>query len=220
MHYYSFFPSLNTFDSIPNSTGRATKGRRSYGQVKRQLGPGSAVLCRTAASRAVVSTVMTWNVKIECEKESRDLSEKCLWRSYNADNGCKALFLNARKISRLIVAVAIFTCTITLHATTRGEACHWILSRLRLLTNPVPLPPLEMTLLEEFPFAGLSLGYHMIKLSLSQMWLRRITRLRERPPYYKNILWYKNIYYSIPDYFISGPCYLLISVYLRYRLIL
>ena len=29
--------------------------------------------------------------------------------------------------------------------TTQGEACHWILSRLWLPTNPVPLPPLEMT---------------------------------------------------------------------------
>ena len=28
--------------------------------------------------------------------------------------------------------------------TTRGEACHWILGRLRLPMNPVPLPPLEM----------------------------------------------------------------------------
>ena len=27
------------------------------------------------------------------------------------------------------------------HPPTRGEACHWILSRLRLPTNPVPLPP-------------------------------------------------------------------------------
>ena len=27
------------------------------------------------------------------------------------------------------------------HHLARWEACHWILSRLRLLTNPVPLPP-------------------------------------------------------------------------------
>ena len=51
-----------------------------------------------------------------------------------------------RKISRLIVAVAIFTYRVIMHANTRGEACHWILGRLRLPMNPVPLPPLEMTL--------------------------------------------------------------------------
>ena len=28
------------------------------------------------------------------------------------------------------------------HPSTRGEACHWIFARLRLTTNPVPLPPL------------------------------------------------------------------------------
>ena len=50
-----------------------------------------------------------------------------------------------RKISRLIVAVAIFTYRVIVHVTTRGEACHWILGRLRLPMNPVPLPPLEMT---------------------------------------------------------------------------
>ena len=31
--------------------------------------------------------------------------------------------------------------------TTRGEACHWILGCLRLPMNPVPLPPLEMTII-------------------------------------------------------------------------
>ena len=73
-----------------------------------------------------------------------------------------------RKISRLIAAVAIFTYRVIVHVTTRGEACHWILGRLRLPTarlsathnnlrvasllqimfaavTPVPLPPLEMT---------------------------------------------------------------------------
>ena len=29
------------------------------------------------------------------------------------------------------------------HYLSRWEACHWILSRLRLLANPVPLPPLR-----------------------------------------------------------------------------
>ena len=33
------------------------------------------------------------------------------------------------------------------NTTTRGEACHWILGRLRLPMNPVPLPPLEMTII-------------------------------------------------------------------------
>ena len=36
-----------------------------------------------------------------------------------------------RKISRLIEAVAIFTDRVKQHTTTRGEACHWILGRLR-----------------------------------------------------------------------------------------
>ena len=49
-----------------------------------------------------------------------------------------------REISRLFVAVAILIDRDIWHAHTRGEASHGILSRLRLLTNPVRLPPLEM----------------------------------------------------------------------------
>ena len=49
------------------------------------------------------------------------------------------------EISRLIEAVAILDCNVIPPFTTRGEACHWILGRLRLPMNPVPLPPLEMT---------------------------------------------------------------------------
>jgi hypothetical protein len=49
-----------------------------------------------------------------------------------------------REIFRLFVAVAILIDEDIWHAHTRGEASHGILSRLRLLTNPVRLPPLEM----------------------------------------------------------------------------
>ena len=48
------------------------------------------------------------------------------------------------KISRLLSAVAILDHIDIAVLTTRGEACHGILSRLRLPTNPVPLPSLEM----------------------------------------------------------------------------
>ena len=51
------------------------------------------------------------------------------------------VFSNTRKISGLLAAVAIPGYGLTQHAATRGEACHWILSRLRLPVNPVPLPP-------------------------------------------------------------------------------
>ena len=57
----------------------------------------------------------------------------------------RPVFPTTRKISRLIEAVAILAFRVIWHVHTRGEACHWILSRLRLLANPVPLPPLEMT---------------------------------------------------------------------------
>ena len=49
-----------------------------------------------------------------------------------------------REISRLFEAVAVLIGRDIWHAHTRGEASHGILSRLRLLTNPVRLPPLEM----------------------------------------------------------------------------
>ena len=39
------------------------------------------------SSRAVVSAVMTGNIKVECKRESRDLPEKCLYQFYYADNG-------------------------------------------------------------------------------------------------------------------------------------
>ena len=50
--------SIFTVAAIPtdtnhNSVGRAPRGRRLGVQKRRQLGPGSAVLCRTAAFRAV-----------------------------------------------------------------------------------------------------------------------------------------------------------------------
>ena len=41
------------FDTTHPPVGRAPRGRRLGVQKRRQLGPGSAVLCRTAAFRAV-----------------------------------------------------------------------------------------------------------------------------------------------------------------------
>ena len=45
-----------------------------------------------------------------------------------------SVFPFGRKISLLIAAAAIFNGRIIQHAATHGEACHWILSRLRPLT--------------------------------------------------------------------------------------
>gem|GEM_PF-4292471 len=52
--------------------------------------------------------------------------------------------LSGRFLDSLSHTILMFSLTPTL--TTRGEACHWILSRLQLPANPIPLPPLEMTL--------------------------------------------------------------------------
>ena len=68
------------------------------------------------SSRAVFSAEVTVNIRIVCEKESRDLSGKCLWRYYNRDCPVKSpVFPSARKISRLFVAVAILNCRVIWH---------------------------------------------------------------------------------------------------------
>ena len=81
-------------------------------------------------------------------RESREIS-----RIYDYDGvaapesgGKSPVIPNTRKISGLLEAVAILGCSVITARYTRGEACHWILGRLRLPMNPVPLPPLEMTM--------------------------------------------------------------------------
>ena len=62
-----------------------------------------------------------------------------------AEGVASPAFPPTRKIPGLLEAVMVLGYGLTRHDTSRREACHWILSRLRLPANPVPLPPLEMT---------------------------------------------------------------------------
>ena len=69
---------IRNFVATPNETihipvGRAARGRRFNVQYKRQLGPGSAVLCRTAASRAVAACQMSLPIRTATASKSREI---------------------------------------------------------------------------------------------------------------------------------------------------
>ena len=65
------------------------------------------------------------------------------------------------------------------HHLARWEACHWILSRLRLLTNPVPLPPLQAEALWVLSNGAMSLQESIERFILSPGWGKvRRSRIR------------------------------------------
>ena len=65
------------------------------------------------------------------------------------------------------------------HHLARWEACHWILSRLRFLTNPVPLPPLQAGALWVLSNGAMSLQESIERFILSPGWGKvRRSRIR------------------------------------------
>ena len=100
---------------------------------KRHLAEMGFVKCGpipNSSFRAVVTCLMTVQTRIATASRSREIFLAL---------GNTGLFNTTQPLCGKCTPSAFGSSH--RHPPTRGEACHWILSRLRLPTNPVPLPP-------------------------------------------------------------------------------
>ena len=94
--------------------GRATKGKRLYGQARRLTSPDLHILCR-------MCTVGLWVLGSGINLN--------LWQQRRENHTTGLAPVEMHPFCRLSAT--------SLHR----KACHWIFGSLRFLTNPVPLPP-------------------------------------------------------------------------------